>query len=291
MQRSLFDLSTQPEKRPLPELIASGGTDWDSFPLAFQDVDGHRFYAVQDWIRGIAQTDNPRRFWTDMKAHYPELYERCVQLKYLASDGKRYKVDHVEAEGLYSITQAMGAKTGIAQRVRDYLSAAGVRLDQYRLNGSLAVDDGIKTMMAEDGDTERVNSRVKGIIGRNIFTQGTTETHITHTPKIGVLTAQEYNILFGRAKSQIVQELKLTKSQADNHFRDHLDTLALQAIDAIERACAVKMRQMKRLLTDAEQEEIVITVSRMVAGPFRDIASYLGTDLATGRPQLTKGKK
>ncbi|MEP7287414.1 MAG: hypothetical protein ABI947_16780 [Chloroflexota bacterium] len=46
------------DQRPLPEIIA----DYYGFPLAYYDTEDERYYAVQDWIAGIAQTEEPSKF-------------------------------------------------------------------------------------------------------------------------------------------------------------------------------------------------------------------------------------
>jgi len=70
-QLPLQPYSDAADSRPLPEIIADGNSDpetgWDAFPLAYHDVKGVRFYAVQDWISGVAQTENPRNFWNMLK--------------------------------------------------------------------------------------------------------------------------------------------------------------------------------------------------------------------------------
>src|SRR5579863_9489690 len=52
------------DDRPLPERIAEGY----GFPLAYHDLDdGKRYYAVQDWIVGVAQPPDAAKFWHDVK--------------------------------------------------------------------------------------------------------------------------------------------------------------------------------------------------------------------------------
>ncbi|MHB8624909.1 MAG: hypothetical protein ACYDBJ_03590 [Aggregatilineales bacterium] len=65
------------DKRPLPEIVADGnsepGSGWPAFPLAYQDVEGKRYYAVQDWIRGVAQLESATessKFWHDIKRRF-----------------------------------------------------------------------------------------------------------------------------------------------------------------------------------------------------------------------------
>src|SRR5215469_5538537 len=61
------------DKRPLPEIIADGKPDpdgWPAFPLAYKDVDGERYYFIQDWIAGVAQTERPAKVWDDFKRRF-----------------------------------------------------------------------------------------------------------------------------------------------------------------------------------------------------------------------------
>jgi hypothetical protein len=88
------------DPRPLPELIATGNPDpidgWPDFPLQVHEIEGVRYYAVQDWIRGVGQTQDPSTFWVKMKYRLRkariELLPPCQKLPYISTDGKRYKL-------------------------------------------------------------------------------------------------------------------------------------------------------------------------------------------------------
>mgnify|MGYP000509022377 CR=1 FL=1 len=56
------------------------------------------YFSIVDVISVLTGTENPRRYWSDLKRKLKkegavELYEKIVQLKMLSSDGKRYKTD------------------------------------------------------------------------------------------------------------------------------------------------------------------------------------------------------
>src|SRR5579859_7326198 len=93
------------DNRPLPEIIA----ELAGFPLAYHDLEGVRYYAVQDWVKGVSQKNDYRRLWADMKRASKRLglhlYDSIVQLPYRAKDGKNYKMDHADAQTLYQIAQ------------------------------------------------------------------------------------------------------------------------------------------------------------------------------------------
>jgi hypothetical protein len=55
------------------------------------------FFSVVDTIAVLTDSDNPRRYWSDLKrklkAEGSQLYEEIVQLKMKSSDGKLYNTD------------------------------------------------------------------------------------------------------------------------------------------------------------------------------------------------------
>src|SRR5262249_983585 len=114
------------DERPAPEIVAK----LYGFPLAYHDTPDGRFYAVQDWIKGVADPVNLRDFWYALKKRLKragfDMSFLCRQLGYRSKDGKTYKIDHANAEGLYLITQRMDASTGIRDEVLKYLAKAGV---------------------------------------------------------------------------------------------------------------------------------------------------------------------
>ncbi len=70
------------------------------------------YFSIVDVIAVLTGTENPRRYWSDLKRKLKkegaaELYEKIVQLKMLSSDGKRYKTDVASTEQLLRIIQSV----------------------------------------------------------------------------------------------------------------------------------------------------------------------------------------
>ena len=57
------------------------------------------FFSVIDVVEALTESDNARRYWSDLKiklreeGFQTELYEKIVQLKLVSSDGKNYMTD------------------------------------------------------------------------------------------------------------------------------------------------------------------------------------------------------
>lgn len=70
------------------------------------------YFSIIDIIEVLTGSSNPRRYWSDLKTKltkegYFELYEKIVQLKLRAPDGKMRMTDCTDTEGLLRIIQSI----------------------------------------------------------------------------------------------------------------------------------------------------------------------------------------
>ena len=310
-QLALFGMGN--DARPLPEIIASGGSGWSEFPLQYHDVDGKRYYAVQDWIAGVSGSDNPRQALANIKRRYkdgtvrtekkrgqkpitPEhakyiqdqLLVSLVQLKYHASNGKNYTMDFATDEGLYLITQLIEAESEVRNHILAYLAKAGVALDEMRRDPGLAIDAGIAGYKRQGKSDAWIEQRNSGKIKRNEFTDAIQ----------AALSGQEQNVyaratdtlsvgLFDRTTKRLRDELGLA---ARVSLRDHMPQLALMYI-AITEAVISQELGSSSALTWAQAEPIIVTVAALIRPQITATSQYLGIDIATGARLLTSGKR
>lgn len=93
------------------------------------------YFSVIDVIAVLTDSDNPRRYWSDLKRKLikegSELYAKIVQLKLPSADGKYYKTDVATTEQLFRLIQSIPSpkaepfKLWIAQVAKE-------RLDQLQ---------------------------------------------------------------------------------------------------------------------------------------------------------------
>jgi hypothetical protein len=279
-----FSDSPDPEL-PLPLYVAR---QW-SFNLAYVDQNGNPssyLYALNDWIKGLTGTSQPSRLVNELFDSTEELKAAILlkKLPYKATNNKTYQVDFTNAEGLYRIAQELRSLKSRPQldAIKHYLAAAGVLVDEIRRDEDVAAE------LIEDLEARHKRIREQGKKKRINFVQTAKETHEKGRPNYAAMTNAEYQVLFGAAKDELVKTLGLTAAQAAR-FRDHISTLALQAIDAAETAGAIRMQQLGRKLTTPEQIDIVRVCAHLVAPGFWALANYLNVDLLSGRPRLESG--
>lgn len=135
--------------------IVLRGVGLDAFWNALGDyearsirMDEHDLYSLVDLMSIFGKnTSNPRRYWSDNKKSLldgdPELYEKIVQLKARASDGKMYATDFAPRwVCLYIVlgmkNPAANALRKLAAKALDGMTKAAVK---YR---ALNVDNGME---------------------------------------------------------------------------------------------------------------------------------------------------
>ena len=64
------------------------------------------YFSIIDIVEVLTESKNPRRYWSDLKRKISEesgneVYEKIVQLKMLATDGKMRTTDAADMEGIF----------------------------------------------------------------------------------------------------------------------------------------------------------------------------------------------
>ena len=93
----------------------------DKLLVVFQGKDIRRiwysnewYFSVVDVINALETTTIPKRYWSDLKAKLSiegfEPYDKIVQLKLSAEDGKRRETDCANTKNMFRIIQSIPSK-------------------------------------------------------------------------------------------------------------------------------------------------------------------------------------
>ena len=104
------------------------------------------FFSVVDVIKVLTDSENPRRYWSDLKrkleAEGSEVYEKIVQLKLPAPDGKMRLTDVADTEQVFRLIQSIPSKK--AEPLKLWLASLGQeRLNQLQ-DPELSIEQAIK---------------------------------------------------------------------------------------------------------------------------------------------------
>jgi predicted nuclease of restriction endonuclease-like (RecB) superfamily/prophage antirepressor-like protein len=69
--------------------------------------EGEMYFSIIDIIETLTESTNARKYWSVLKAREPQLATFCSQLKLKSSDGKHYKTDAANTEGVFRILMSI----------------------------------------------------------------------------------------------------------------------------------------------------------------------------------------
>ena len=153
---------------------------------AWDEAQEEWYFSIVDVIAILTGTENPRRYWSDLKRKLKkegavELYEKIVQLKMLSSDGKKYKTDVANTEQLLRIVQSVPSPK--AEPFKAWLASVGRERIEETIDPEQAIDRALETYLkkgkeyailtdkisrAWSGMTTRQYKKLKGLKKENL---------------------------------------------------------------------------------------------------------------------------
>ena len=83
----------------------------------WNDEENKWYFSIVDIVAAITESPRPRVYWGTVKnrqtADYDQLYSKCIQLKLLAADGKRYATDCFAQEDVEEVVKTLPAKNTV----------------------------------------------------------------------------------------------------------------------------------------------------------------------------------
>lgn len=183
------------------------------------------YFSVIDVIAVLTDSDNPRRYWSDLKRKLikegSELYAKIVQLKLPSADGKYYKTDVATTEQLFRLIQSIPSpkaepfKLWIAQVAKE-------RLDQLQ-DPELSIDQAMTDYKRLGYSDNWINQRLKSIEIRKDLT----DEWKRHGLQEGVQFATLTDIITKTWSGNTTKEYKQLKGLKKENLRDNMTNTEL----------------------------------------------------------------
>ena len=242
--------------------------------------EGGWWFAVIDIVEVLTGSSIPKRYWSDLKRKlakegYSELYEKIVQLKFAAADGKFYATDCADTETMFRIIQSIPSPK--VEPLKRWLAKVGKeRIDEIE-NPELSMER-MKTLYEKKGyPKEWIDKRMRGIAVRQDLTD--------EWQNRGAGTSVEYAILTNEimqgAFDLKVEDYKQVKGLVRENLRDHMTDIEL-ILTMLAEATTTKLHRdrdskgFKPLKKDAQEGGAVAGSTR------RDIEKRSGKPVVTG---------
>ena len=148
------------------------------------------YFSIIDVIASLTESSNPRDYWYRVKKRMSEeerseLSTFCRQLKLKSTDGKSYKTDVADMQGIFRIIQSVPSPK--AEPFKMWLAEVGKeRIDEI-IDPELTIDRALEAYARKGYSREWINQRLQAIQVRKELTD-TWQDH-------GVKGGNEYAIL------------------------------------------------------------------------------------------------
>ena len=184
------------------------------------------YFSVVDVIGSLTESNNPRDYWYRVKKRMSEeelseLSTFCRQLKLKSTDGKSYKTDVADMQGIFRIIQSVPSPK--AEPFKMWLAEVGKeRIDEI-IDPELTIDRALEAYARKGYSRDWINQRLQAIQVRKELTD-TWQDH-------GVKGGNEYAILTNEISKawagMTTREYKDFKGLKKENLRDNMSTTEL----------------------------------------------------------------
>ena len=184
------------------------------------------YFSIVDVIGSLTESNNPRDYWYRVKKRMSEeerseLSTFCRQLKLKSTDGKSYKTDVADMQGVFRIIQSVPSPK--AEPFKMWLAEVGKeRIDEI-IDPELTIDRALEGYARKGYSREWINQRLQAIQVRKELTD-TWQDH-------GVKAGNEYAILTNEISKawsgMTTREYKNFKGLKKENLRDNMSTTEL----------------------------------------------------------------
>ena len=229
------------------------------------------YFSIVDVCEVLSGTDNPRRYWSDLKRKLKsegavELYEKIVQLKMTASDGKKRLTDVADTEQLLRIIQSIPSPK--AEPFKLWLAQVGRERIEETIDPELTIERALETYLKKGYTREWINQRLQAIQVRKELTD--------EWDARGVQKGVEYAILtdeISRAWSGMsTRQYKNLKGLKKENLRDNMTTLEL-VLNMLAEATTTQFSKDRKPTTFQENLAVAKAGGQVAGRTRKDIES------------------
>jgi prophage antirepressor-like protein len=179
------------------------------------------YFSIIDVCEILSYSDNPRRYWSDLKRKLinegaSQTYDKIVQLKTEASDGKMRLTDCADTEGLLRIIQSIPSPK--AEPFKLWLAKVGYERMQEVADPEQSLDRARENWQNLGRSNKWIQQRMMGQETRNKLTDYWKENGIEKSEEFALLT----NIIHQEWTGVSVKEHKVIKELKSQNLRDHM---------------------------------------------------------------------
>lgn len=210
------------------------------------------YFSIIDVIEILTGSTIPKRYWTDLKKKLTnegsQLYEKIVQLKFEAADGKKYATDCLDTQNLLRLIQSIPSPK--AEPFKQWLAKVGYERIQEIANPEQSLERARENWQKLGRSEKWIQQRMTGQETRNKLTDYWKENEVEKADDFAYLT----NIIHHEWSGLSVKNHKDLKGLKSQNLRDHMSEaeLIFTALAELSTRQIAETEQAKGLQKNAE---------------------------------------
>ena len=235
------------------------------------------YFSVVDIVGILSESKNPNNYWKVLKNRLrkegSQLVTICNQLKMQSSDGKYYKTDVLDTEGVLRLVQSIPSPK--AEPFKLWLAKVGSeRIDEMQ-DPETAINRALQYYLAKGYSPEWINQRLKSIEIRKALTDEWQRSCVKDS-EYALLT----DILTQEWSGMKTREYKDFKGLKKESLRDNMSNLEL-VLNMLAEVSTTEISKQKNPKTLNENK----SVAKQGGSVAKEARKRL--ELETGKPVIT----
>lgn len=251
------------------------------------DADREQWYfSIVDVIEVLTDSSIPRRYWSDLKNKLKqegsEVYEKIVQLKMTAPDGKERETDCFSTENLLRIVQSIPSPK--AEPFKLWLAKVGNERLEETADPEKTIDRAMRTYLQKGYSKEWINQRLKTIEVRKELTDEWQERGVKEGLEFAILTDE----ITKAWSDKSVKEYKQFKGLKKENLRDNMTNLEL-VLNMLAEVSTTEISKKKKPKSFNQSKKIARQGGAIAGNARKNIEKTTGQNVLS--PKSTKELK
>lgn len=246
------------------------------------------YFSVIDVIEILTGSTIPKRYWADLKKKLKtegsEAYDKIVQFKMLADDGKNRLTDTADTETLLRLIQSIPSPK--AEPFKQWLAKVGYERIQELADPAQSLDRARENWQNLGRSEKWIQQRMTGQETRNKLTDYWKESGVEKKDEFALLT----NIIHQEWTGLSVKKHKEVKGLKSQNLRDHMSEaeLIFTALAELSTRQIAESDEAKGLVENAKASKKGGAIAKNARLALED---KTGKSVVTGENFLPPGQK
>ena len=231
------------------------------------------YFAIADIVEILTESTDVKQYIKRMRARDPELNLRwgtiCTPTRMMAADGKIYKTQAADLEGIFRLIQSIPSKK--AEPVKQWLAEVGAQRIDQMIDPELTFQIAVEDYRRRGYSDKWINERMRSIEMRKELTDEWHRSGVTEQKDFAILT----NILTKAWSGMTTGEYKRHKGLTKENLRDNMTNVEL-ALNTLAEVATTELSRQRNPKGIAESQQTAAAGGRIAKNARTDLEQQLG---------------